>query len=115
MAAVIGKDSVMAQLVAQRLEIIKRHMPYTLACIEDRAQHFGNEAYALVRRGLRGEPGCFYAIEGGHVVGQPRGLELKGQADFIVVFGCAHMCIWPEHVWKASATPEGEGGGDGAA
>lgn len=85
-------------LVQQRLQLIKSSMPNVMKSIEDKAAHIGPEAYALVRRGLRGEPGCFYAFEAGHVVGAPFGrndpvmLEL---AQFTAVFGCAHVCIWP--------------------
>lgn len=99
-------------LVEQRLATIKQHMPNVLACIEDRAQYFGPEAYKLVRRGLRGEPGCFYAIEGGHVVGNPMGLDRKEMgelANHMVIFGCAHVCIWPLRVWQGK-----EGAADGA-
>lgn len=100
------------ELVQQRLEVIKRHMPNVLACIEDRAQHFGPETYKLVRRGLRGEPGCFYAIEGGYVMGTPMGMDrdtLQQLADHMVILGCAHVCIWPARVWRKK-----EGGADGA-
>lgn len=89
-------------LVKQRLETMKRHMPRTMECIEDRVHHFGPEARALVRRGLRGEHGCFYAIEGGHVMGTPMGVDratLQELGEFMVIFGCAHVCIWPERVW----------------
>jgi len=104
----------MKELVAQRLAIIKQHMPHVLACIEDRAQHIGNEAYALVRRGLRGEPGCFYAMEAGHVVGAPFGRDHPGMqeaARFLVLYGCAHVCIWHESAWPEKRAE----GGDGAA
>ena len=106
-------DPVAAQLVAYRLDIIKTFMPNVLACIRDRAQHYGPDAFTLVRRGLRGEPGCFYAIEGGHVVGTPLGMDrqaLQGAADFMAIFGCAHVCIWPERVWRKPQ--EGGGGAD---
>lgn len=102
----------MKDLVAQRLAIIKQHMPSVLACIEDRAQHIGPEAYALVRRGLRGEPGCFYAVEAGHVVGTPLGRDhpaMREAARFMAIFGCTHVCIWHE-----SAFPAKDGGVDGA-
>lgn len=94
----------MKELVAQRLAIIKQHMPNVMACIEDRAQHAGPVAYALVRRGLRGEPGCFYAVEAGHVVGTPLGRDhvaMLETAQFMVIFGCAHVCIWHESAWPA--------------
>lgn len=104
--------TVSKELVRQRLEIIKRHMPNVLACIEDRVQHIGNDAYALVRRGLRGEPGCFYAIEGGHVVGCPIGMDdeaMRELANYTVIFGCAHVCIWHPSAWVKK-----EGEADGA-
>ena len=102
-------------LVKERLAIIKAHMPEVFATIQDKARQIGPEAYALVRRGLRGEPGCFYAFEAGHVVGTPLGFDpkrsgLQGAAEFLVLYGCAHVCIWPEHAWpKVQA-----GGADGA-
>lgn len=101
------------ELVRQRLETMKRFMPRTMECIEDRVQHVGPQVRALVRRALRGEPGCFYAFEAGHVMGNPAGLDraaLQGAAEFMVVYGCTHVCIWPAHVWHGAA----EGVGDGA-
>lgn len=103
----------MKLVVAEKLETIKRSMPNVLACIEDRAQHFGQEAYALVRRGLRGEPGCFYAIEAGYVVGTPLGMDgklLQEAADFMALFGSTHVCMWPARVWGGA-----QGGGNGTA
>lgn len=89
----------MQMLVEQRLDVIRRRMPEVLAVIKDKAEHHGPEVYALVRRGLRGEPGCFYAFEAGHVVGTPFGKTnpvMVGAAQFLVEFGCAHVCIWPD-------------------
>ena len=88
----------MKALVDQRLQVIKSRMPNVRQAIEDRAALIGNEAFALVRRGLRGEPGCFYALEAGHVVGTPFGHgdpRMVQVAQFVVRFGCAHVCIWP--------------------
>lgn len=88
----------MKALVDQRLQVIKSRMPNVRQAIEDRAALIGNETFALVRRGLRGEPGCFYALEGGHVVGTPFGdadPRMAQVAQFLVRFGCAHVCIWP--------------------
>lgn len=106
--------------VARQIEVIKTHMPYTWSLIEDRAKFIGNEAYAYVRRGLRGEPGCFYAIEAGYVVGTPAGLPqdtLQELADYMVIMGCAHVCIWPASAWRArgaahAPAPGGEHGAD---
>lgn len=86
-------------LVNERLAVIRAHMPEVYAVIQDKAQQIGPEAFALVRRGLRGEPGCFYAFEAGHVVGTPFGRShpaMVETANFLVRFGCAHVCIWPD-------------------
>ena len=80
------------------LNTIKTYMPNVYAVIQDRAQSMGNEAYALVRRGLAGQAGCFYAFEAGHVVGTPFGdtdPRMVQLAQFLVRFGCAHVCIFP--------------------
>lgn len=85
-----------------------------MECIEDRVRHFGPEARALVRRALRGEAGCFYAIEAGHVVGNPAGLDartLQELGEFVVVFGCAHARIWSARVWNANAAAAGSDDG----
>ncbi|WOI43770.1 hypothetical protein [Acidovorax sp. BLS4] len=107
-------ESAVKELVAQRLEVIRRCMPNTLACIEDRVAAIGTKAYALVRQGLRGEPGCFYAIEAGHVVGCPAGMDvqtLEEAGRFMVIFGSAHVCIWPAWVWSAAPAEAGSGNG----
>lgn len=95
-AAVIPDDR--RDAVNAGLQIIKSGMPNVYATIQDKAQAIGNEAFTLVRRGLAGQPGCFYAIEGGHVVGTPFGdtdPRMAQVAQFLVRFGCAHVCIWP--------------------
>ncbi|MGV3679686.1 MAG: hypothetical protein ACO1PM_08170 [Acidovorax sp.] len=97
----------MDALVEQRLNIIRRNMPEVLAVIGEKAKRHGPVVYALVRRGLRGEPGCFYAFERGHVVGAAFGKtdpRMVGAAQFLVEFGCAHVCIWPDPM------PGGDGG-----
>lgn len=57
--------------VQAKIEEIKRFMPATYTAILAKAEVVGNEVFVWVRRGLRGEPNCFYAIEGLRVVGQP--------------------------------------------
>lgn len=112
-----GQASVgMDQLVEQRLNVIKRNMPEVLAVIREKAEKYGPAVYALVRRGLRGEPGCFYAFEKGHVVGTPFGQAtpvMVGAAQFLVEFGCAHVCIWPDPLPMAPVGGDARGG-DGA-
>ena len=83
--------------VSAQIEDIKRFMPETYAAIQQRAYEVGNEAYVQVRKGLRGEPNCFYAFERGRVVGTP--FALPDVTDYIagkmVQLGVAHVCIWP--------------------
>lgn len=95
-----AKDPVEAQIA-----VIKTCMPKTYASIQERARLIGNEAFTLVRRALRGEPACFYAIEAGHVVGTPfTGHPIMDDvARSIVSFGCTYVCIWPEPVPAAPA------------
>lgn len=84
---------------------IKNHMPETYKCIQAKASEIGNEAFTLVRRGLRGEVNCFYAFEGGRVVGTPfaAGPIPDKLAALMVQFGVAICCIWQ--------APEGSGYG----
>lgn len=90
--------------VQQGLHTIKTGMPNVYAAIQAKAADIGQGAYGLVRRGLRGEPLCFWAMEGGHVVGTPfEGHPVEREVAYHMVrFGCAHVCMW------------GEGGGGGA-
>lgn len=75
---------------------IKVHMPETYKAIQAKADEIGKAAFGLVRRGIRGEANCFYAVEGGRVVGHPFNLPgLAGDiASLIVQFGCRHMVWW---------------------
>lgn len=83
--------------VEAQIAEIKQYMPETYKSIKERAYQVGNDTYTLVRRGLRGEPNCFYAIEHGRVMGAP--FAVSGVTDLIarqmVEFGCAYVCIWP--------------------
>lgn len=83
--------------VEQMVGEIRAHMPETYKAIRARAaEHQGT--FELVRRALRGEPNCFYAIERGRVVGTPFSLGdiMSEVAKYMVGFGCAHVCIWPD-------------------
>ena len=84
--------------VVEGLHTITTRMPNVYQAIQARAKDIGDDAYGLVRRGLAGQPGCFYALEGGHVVGTVFGRgdpRMHQLAEFLVFFGCAHVCIWP--------------------
>ncbi len=79
------------------IEEIKQFMPETYKAIQQQSYLVGNGAFELVRRSLRGEPNCFYAIERGRVMGTP--FAVSSITDFVarqmVEFGCAYVCIWP--------------------
>lgn len=84
-------------------------MPKTYAHIRQRSapDDLGTQAFALVRRGLRGEANCFWAMEGGHVVGTPFAADHPITADvaqLMVAFGCAYVCILPDAPKAAAPT-----------
>lgn len=84
--------------VAAGLALIKGRMPKTYADIQAQAAARGNEAFALVRRSLKGEPNCFYAIEAGHVVGAPfdhLGADVDGLMALGTQFGIGFFTLWP--------------------
>ena len=74
-------------------------MPKTYAAIQAQATGaLGREAFALVRRALKGQPNCFYAIEGGHVVGTPfvdMAATLQEVVTLGLMFGIGFMVVWP--------------------
>lgn len=85
--------------VSDKINEIKQHMPGVYASIQRKAAHIGDDAYKLVRRGLRGEPRCFYAMEGGRVVGTPFDIahpDMVVASIALLEFGSADVCIWPE-------------------
>ena len=81
--------------IDEQLQTIKTKMPQTYGEIQKRVAASGNQVFALVRKGLRGEANCFWAMEAGHVMGTPfaQGIEEK-VAKYMVEFGCAHVCIF---------------------
>lgn len=82
--------------VAALIEEIKSHMPETYKSIQAKAKVIGNDAYVLVRRGLRGEANCFYAFERGRVMGTPFTLTevARDVAQYMVTYGCTHLCVF---------------------
>ncbi len=65
--------------VEETIASIKAEMPKTYEAIKERAAVMGPQAYGLVRRGIRGELGCFYARER---------VRKEGQLDRWLVAGC---------------------------
>lgn len=88
-------DEVMERWVVGQLAFIKQQMPLTYQAIQRKAAEHGNGVFGLVRRGIKGQPNCFWAAERNHTVGTPfMGLANAGQlADTIRQFGCAHVCM----------------------
>lgn len=82
--------------VERQIVEIKTHMPAVYQSIQDKAEDIGKLAYSLVRRGVRGEPNCFYAFERGRVVGTPFALPTiqEDVAVNMVRFGVSHVVIW---------------------
>jgi len=97
----------MEKTVEQKIQDIKDHMPETYKSIQAKAAVMGKPAFALVRRGLRGEANCFYAFEAGYVVGTPFTLVevARDIAQNMVTFGVVHCCVWaaPDVPLKAPA------------
>jgi hypothetical protein len=90
-------DTTAAKLkVESEIDEIKRFMPETYLSIQAKAREVGNQAYEWVRRGLRGEPNYFYAMEGGRVKGEPfnRSDIMPEISKYMVQFGCSHIVVW---------------------
>jgi len=83
--------------VRDGLALIKDNMPRTYADIQAQAGGpRGRATFALVRRGLRGEANCFYAVEAGHVVGAPFNQNVTADAAAVMVqFGAEFVVMWP--------------------
>lgn len=92
--------------IEQQIADIKAHMPEVYLSIQAKAAAIGKPAFALVRRGLRGEPNCFYAFERGRVVGTPfNQTDVMAEiAKYMVQFGCTHIVIWAGEA-STSSTP----------
>ena len=57
--------------VRRQIEQIKGNMPETYRAIQDRAEVAGALVWPMVRRGMAGQPNCFYALERKQFVGTP--------------------------------------------
>lgn len=87
-----------ADEVEARIAEIKAHMPETYKSIQRKAEQIGREAYRLVRQGVAGQPGRFWAMERGRVVGTPfAGHPIEADvAQAMVQFGCGFAVVWAE-------------------
>jgi hypothetical protein len=92
----MGKSPATAKEVEETIALIKAQMPETYKSIQAKADAVGKIAFALVRRGIKGEPNCFWACERGYVVGAPfADSEIERDiAHLMVQFGSTFVCIW---------------------
>ena len=96
---------------AEEVEALKRtikaQMPQTYKAIVERSADtdLGRQAFALVTRGLKGEPNCFYAMERGHVVGTPFNVPnvTADLASYMVRFGCSFLVMWAPSAQQEAA------------
>jgi hypothetical protein len=83
--------------VNARLTFIKDRMPKTYEAIQAKAAEIGKEAYALVRRGIRGESNCFYACERDFKAGTYWDVQVALDiARLVELYGMSFVCMWPE-------------------
>jgi hypothetical protein len=90
--------------IAAVIEVIKVHMPDTYKAIKLKADSIGKPAYEYVRRGIRGEPNCFYAFENFNVVGTKFSIEHEDAlalATYMVEFGSTFCIIFGDRLKKA--------------
>lgn len=89
---------------------MRQQMPETAKWVEARRVEYGAaHVNACIRRALKGEPGHFYAMEGGFVLGTPFPATHPVAADqeYAVMMGCTFAAFL--------AAPATSGGGtDGA-
>lgn len=84
---------------ARQIALIEARMPMTHAAIKAKAAEIGNAAYGLVRRGARGEPGCFYACERDNKVGTPWAAAVPlDVVQLVERYGMSFACMWPDQV-----------------
>jgi len=95
--------------VQDQIAQIKQYMPETYRSIQAKAEAIGKPAFGLVRRGLRGEANCFWAMERGRVVGTPFSLTevSRDVAQYMVTFGCTYVCIWAEPTTQPTGDSNG--------
>lgn len=84
--------------IEAQIALIKGSMPGTYQSIQDKAALIGRDAFRLVRRGLSGQPRCFWAMERGRVVGTPfEGHPIEADvAQAMVQFGCGFAVVWAD-------------------
>lgn len=84
-----------AEEVRRQTELIKTHMPNVKQMLKDKAEELGSGVWKLMRRGMAGEPNCFFAFEARCVVGTP--FASPSVQDDVAInmvrFGVAHVVV----------------------
>lgn len=78
-------------------------MPRVYEAVREAARIRGSQVFTLARRGMWGEPNCFYAFEGGRVVGTPFADPVSDEvAAQIIQFGVTFVMMLAPAEPKAS-------------
>jgi len=88
---------------------LRQHMPETAKWVDQKRQELGAEfVNGCIRRALKGEPGLFYALERGHVLGTPFPAThpIADSQTYAITMGCSFAGF--------IATPATPGGSNGA-
>ena len=82
--------------VRRQIEQIKGNMPETYRAIQDKAEVAGALVWPMVRRGMAGQPNCFYAMERRQFVGTPFASPSiqDDVAINMVRFGCESFVVF---------------------
>ncbi|WP_137860782.1 hypothetical protein [Variovorax sp. 3P27G3] len=87
----------------RQIRLIKDRMPKVYRAIKEKADVLGNDVYALVRRGIRGEPGCFYGSESDLKVGTYWHTDLPTDvAQLVERYGMSYVCMFPDQVQRGA-------------
>ena len=70
---------------------LRQHMPETAKWVDQKRQELGAEfVNGCIRRALKGEPGFFYAMERGHILGTPFPAThpIAESQNYAITMGC---------------------------
>lgn len=84
---------------AKKLDL-RQSMPETAAYVDKRRAEWGADyVNDRIKRSLKGEPNCFYAVEGGHVLGTPFDAPVTAEVAALVVrWGMTFVCFLQQPV-----------------
>lgn len=86
---------------------LKDEMPMTAEWVSERRKEWGNgHVTEMVKRGMAGDPGCFYAIERGHVAGTPFPAThpINQDQQLAVMLGCVFAAFMQQPKGSTNGT-----------